>query len=297
MNRSTLFTNLFRVAQPLSLVAGLLAYALGGGIANYLGQTIDWPVFFIGQGAVTFLQLSSYFLREYFNLAGQDPFRRPAENKPQEIPRVTFLQIAVTTLTAGAVMTVLLISKGVMNLATFVICGTSFVIGIAYAVPPLRLADKGYGELSQAILLTNLFPALGLLLQTGEFHRLLGLLTFPLTLLSLAVSLAQSLRGYPEDVRNNRQTMMVRLGWQRGINFHNILIAAAYLVLVAAFFLGLPWRLAFPVFLTLPVALFEVWQINQIADGGKPRWTLLSVAALATLALAIYLMNLALWTG
>ncbi len=295
---------ILRAAHPLSLVAGVLLYALGGGIASYLGNTINWTVYWLGQGFVTTLQLSSFFLRAYFDLIGQPPFRREPENvadgaeeKPKSPPRVAYLQLAVTALTVGAVLTVLLVSIQVMPPSAWLILIISLVVALSYATPPLRLVYSGYGELVLAILHANLFPALAFLLQAGSFHRLLAMLTFPLTFLFLAVKLAGSLRSYMDDIRKEHSTMIVRLGWERGMNLHNILIVMAYVLLALSVIAGLPWRLAFPAFLSLPIALFQVWQINGIMNGGKPRWSLLSITSIATLAFAIYFLNLALWTG
>ena len=299
MNRSAFILILLRAARPIWLVGGILTYALGGGIANYLGRALDWPAYWIGQGAVLFLMLSSYYLREYFDRAGQPAFSSPppANGQAGEPPRVAFLQVAVTALTAGAVLTVLLVSIKALNLGALIILAAAFVLAMAYAVPPLSLAHSGYGELAVAILQANLFPALAFLLQTGELHRLLGLLTFPLTFLYLAAGLAGSLQHYLDDLRKNRQTMMTRLGWQRGMSIHNVLVAAAYLLLAVSVFAGLSWRLAVPGFLSMPVAMLQVWQINSIAAGGKPRWRLLNIIILAMLASALYFLNLALWTG
>jgi 1,4-dihydroxy-2-naphthoate octaprenyltransferase len=271
-------------------------------------------VYWLGQGAVTALQLSSYFLHEYFNLVSQPPpLRRrspvkPAVPSPDEgLPpepepldprasRVAFIQVAATTLTVGAVLTVLLLANGALTPPALLFLAISLLMSLAYAVPPLRLIYSGYGELLQAILLANFFPALAFMLQTGELHRLLALLTFPLTFLYLSAGLARSLRTYAEDMRRERLSMLVRLGWQRGMNLHNLLILAAYLLLGVSVLLGLPWRLAFPAFLSLPVGLFQIWQIWLIANGAKPRWGLLSLTAMSTVAFAAYFMNLALWT-
>jgi 1,4-dihydroxy-2-naphthoate octaprenyltransferase len=168
---------------------------------------------------------------------------------------------------------------------------------LAYATPPLRLAYSGYGELIQAIGVANLFPALGYLLQVGDLHNLLALMTFPLTFLVLASLLARSLQRYMEDLRRERQTMLVRVGWERGMTLHNALIAMAYLALVIAVFAGLPRNLALPAFLSLPVAVYQIWQMNNIAQGVKPRWRLLAWTALASAGLAAYFMAFALWTG
>jgi 1,4-dihydroxy-2-naphthoate octaprenyltransferase len=314
MNRNILFYAILRAARPWSLLAGVLLYALGSGIANYLGSSIDWSVYWLGQGAITALQLSSYFLHEYFDLVGQPAQPRqpprpvtgplgseetPGEPTPPPDPRLmrsAFLQVAATTLTVGAVLTVLLLAGGALNPPALLFMSISFVMALAYAVPPLRLSNSGYGELLQAILVANFIPALAFLLQTGELHRLLALMTFPLTFLYLSSAIARSLRSYGEDMRRERLSMLVRLGWQRGMSLHNVLILVAYLLLGVSLSLGLPWALVWPAFLSLPVGLFQIWQIVSIANGAKPRWTLLSLTAMATIAFAVYFMNLALWT-
>jgi 1,4-dihydroxy-2-naphthoate octaprenyltransferase len=316
MNRSTLFYAILRATRPWALLAGVLLYALGSGMANYLGTPIDWSVYWLGQGAVTALQLSSYFLHEYFDLVSRPPeLRRPPvkpvtpslledEGAGEEEPtppdprvlRTAFIQVAATTLTVGAVLTVLLLATGALNPPAAIFLSISFVMALAYAVPPLRLIYSGYGELLQAILLANFFPALSFLFQTSELHRLLALMTFPLTFLFLSAALARSLRSYAEDMRRERLSMLVRLGWQRGMNLHNILILVSYLLLGISMIFGLPWRLALPAFFSLPVGLFQIWQIASIANGAKPRWSLLSLTAMSTIAFAVYFMNLALWT-
>lgn len=290
---------LIESARLFSLLAGALVYALGAGIAAYLGETIDWSTYFLGQGAVTMLQLSSYWLNAYFERTNQDPFqtkapRRSVDGKP-EPPRVIFLQVAAAALTAGAVLTVLLAFQGELNPAAFLILGIAFILGLVYAVPPVRLAVSGYGELVTSVLVANLFPALAYLLQAGDLHPLLAQLTFPLTFLFLAATLALALPAYYQEFKLEKKTMMQRLGWQRGMSLHNFLIAAAYLLLSASVIGGLEWRLAFPAFLSLPVAIFQIWQINHIANGGKPRWRMLTITAMATVGLAAYFMNLALW--
>ncbi len=302
--RAAFFNALLKAARPWSLLAGLLLYAVGGGIASYLGEPIDWPVYWMGQAALLLLLLSGSFLSEYFERAGQPPFetgprRPPPENDDGPLPpppRGIFIQVAATTLTAGAVLTVLLLSEGSLGFGGILFIGIALLLVILYAVPPFRLVDRGYGELIMTVLLANLFPALAFLLQTGLLHRLLAMLTFPLTFLYLASALARSFPDYAQDLKNDRRTMLIRLGWQRGVSLHNVLIASAYLLLAASVLFGLPWRLAYPAFLALPVGLFQVWQINGIAGGAPPRWRMLVITSLATVGLTIYFMILALWT-
>lgn len=303
MNRSitTLIQAISQISRPLSLLAGVLLYALGGGITMYLGEPIDWTIYWTGQGAVTLLQLSAYFLGAYFDRSGQPPFEPPEiraeeDGKPARIPRQIFLQIGATTLTIFTVLTFLLIVQKALNPPALLILALAIVMAVIYAVPPFRLVYSGYGELVLAVLMTNVFPAIAFLLQTGMFHRLLAMMTFPLTLLYLAATLARSLQRYAEDIRLDHHTMLTRLGWQRGMNIHNVLIAAAYVLLAGAVINGLPSRLAIPAFLSMPVGLFQIWQMISIANGAKPRWRMLALTSSATVGLMAYFMNLALWT-
>jgi 1,4-dihydroxy-2-naphthoate octaprenyltransferase len=303
-SKPTLSSILIHYARPWSLLAGIILYAMGGGIVHYLGFAINWPVYFLGQAVVTLLQISSYYLKAYYDLLDQPLKRRRPEVNPEEdedvpveVPRPVVLQIAITTLSVGAVVTVLLLAHGVFNLATLIIMGVAFFVSFFYSVPPLRLVYTGYGELIQAFLITNLVPTLAFLFQTGDFHRLLVMLTFPLTMLYLAMTLALSLPSYIEQMRQNRDTLMMRLGWQRGMFMHNLLIFIAYLLLGMAALFGLPWFLTWPGLLTFPLGMFQVWQMTRIANGYPPRWRLLMLTAISLLGLTAYLIALALWTS
>lgn len=287
-------SQLLRIAHPWMLLAGVLFYALGGGIAHYLGISLNWGVYSVGQVCILLLQLSGYFLEEYFSLP---PFAASIKGQPALLTRPNILAVAATFLTIGAALTVLLLAQRVLNPAAFLILGLAFLLAMVYALPPVRLGSLGYGELAVSILLANLAPALAFLLQAGELHRLLALITFPLTLLFLAFFLAVSLQSYAADMKVDRKTMLTRLGWQRGMSIHNLLILAGFLVMGFASVMGLPWGLTWPGLLGLPVGIFQIWQMSSISNGAKPRWRLLAITAAATLALTAYFLNLALWTG
>uniref|UniRef100_A0A7C4PHI6 Prenyltransferase n=1 Tax=Anaerolinea thermolimosa TaxID=229919 RepID=A0A7C4PHI6_9CHLR len=287
---------LLRIVHPWALLACILTYSLGVGIAKYLGIAIRWEVYLAGQAAMLTLLLSSFFLREFFDRSPlTDPARKPGD--PPRLTRLNLLQISATTLTIGAVLTVLLLAGRALTPSGFFVLGLSFFLTLADAVPPLRLARSGYGELVMAFFLANLTPVLAFLLQAGELHRLLALITFPLTFLTLASLLALRLPAYAADLREERRNMLTRLGWQRGMNLHNLLILGGYFLLGSAALAGLPWPLTWPGLLGLPIGLFQIFLITSIGNGARPRWKLLTVVAASTLALTIYFLNLALWSG
>jgi 1,4-dihydroxy-2-naphthoate octaprenyltransferase len=306
MNKSpSTFSILVRYARPAMLVAGVLFYLLGAGMARYLGHPILWARFWVGLAAVILLQLTSYFLKAYYDMVdATSPLRRMQKDEEDEdqkaaskLPQQGVLMVGTTSMTAGAVLAVLMFTMGAVNLTLFLFLGIAFLLSFFYAVPPLRLVYSGYGELVESIVMANLFPALAFILQTGELHRYLAMLTFPLLAFFLAVRLVLSLEKYAQYLKYGYKTMMVVLGWQRGMRIHNLLIPAGYLLIAMAFTLGLPWSLTWPALLTVPIGLFEIIQINQISNGAPPNWRLLNLTAVALIGMAVYLMSLALWTG
>src|SRR5271169_5491208 len=175
------FSQFLHYSRPWYLLEGILFYALGVGIVHYLGHPIDWTTYFLGQACVTMLQLSSYYLTVYYDrlfptepeLTKRKSLKANDDESAKELPRPVFQLTSLTTLTVGAVLTVLLLSNGAINIQGLIILGIAFLLAFFYAVPPLRLVYSGYGELSHAIFIANLVPAFAFLLQTGELHRFL----------------------------------------------------------------------------------------------------------------------------
>ncbi len=300
MNTSV-WREMLRLARPWLLAGTLLFYAIGAGIAHFLGTRIDLAVYILGQACVLLLVLSSAYLSEYVAMLEYPVLKRGQNgaNRAEEFLRLrnALVQAAAVALTVGAVLTVMLFARGAVNLPAILFLGTAFLLPFFYAVPPMRLARSGYGELVTALFLTGITPALAYALQTGETHRLLILLTFPLTAICIAMLLANDLETYYTDIKDGRKTLMVAVGWQRGMSLHNILVLFSYLLVGLAAVLKLPWPLAWPMLATMPVGLFQIWQMWQINNGVKPRWRLLRMTAYASFGIMAYLVAFALWTG
>ncbi|MEW6179211.1 MAG: prenyltransferase [Chloroflexota bacterium] len=290
-----------RTSQPLALLAGALLYASGVGVLVYRGEMINWPVYWFGQAVVTFLQLSSVYLKSYYDLVAERPRRSSTDNGRLDdwkiVSRNVYLMAAATTMTLGALTTFILYSQGVLQPASLFLLGIAWLFAFFFGVPPLRLVYSGYGELVSAIFLTTLVPGFGFLLQQGELIPIMGLFHFPLLALFLALALATSLENYYSEIKAGRQNMMIRLGWQRGMNLHNFLIVLAFLLIGISPFAGLSWSLTWPRLLVLPVGLFQIWQMWQINNGAKPNWNLLRLTAAASFGILLYLQVFSLWTG
>ena len=288
------FRTFVKLARPLQLLLAALTYSLGAGIARYLGHPIHAAAFGLGLLAALALQASACWLVEYFRLP-LTPLARDETPRHREALRTGLFQSAAALLTvSGAVVVTLLLTR-LLPLPAGILLGLMVVFFVAYAVPPMRLSEAGYGELALAVALGTLFPALAFLLQFGEFHRLLTFVTFPLTLLALAYLLVNDFPTFAADQKFERRTLLTRLTWQRAIPIHHLLIIVAFLFFSAAPFLGFPWGLVWPVFLALPFAIVQIVWLQRIAAGGRTLWKFLVPLAAAVFGLTVYLLALTFW--
>jgi 1,4-dihydroxy-2-naphthoate octaprenyltransferase len=282
------------ILRPAHTFLLALAYLLGASLARYLGADFDLLAFLLG-----FLWLA--FLLTAANLLDA-AYRNPAEPYlPDQTPRQRdeyrrrLVLFALALLTLVSALTVPLLALQLAGPLALAFLALAALTSLAYAVPPVRLANRGLGEFALTVLVAVVAPSLAFSLQTGELHRLLPAYIFPLGFLALACFLSLDFPTFAADQKYARQTLLIRLGWQAAIPAHNGFLAAAYLLIAAMPFLGLPFDLAWPGLLTIPLAAFQVYQFRRIADGSKPIWPLLTATAVALFGLTTYLLTLTLW--
>lgn len=286
---------LLSLTRPLQLIFTAMMYTLGAGIARYLGASIRWPAFWIGLLAVLVLQVSACWLVVIFRL----PFApRTADETPRQREnfRVLLLQASFAALTLFCVATLTLFLTRSINLAPGIFLTLDFLLLVAYAIPPLRLSETGYGELALAVSIAVFVPAVSFLFQMGEFHRMLQLTCFPLSFLALAYLLVADFPTFATDQKMERHTLLTRLGWQRAVPLHHVLVLAAFLIFASSPFFGIPTRLVWPVFLDLPFAAVQIIWLQRIARGGRTLWNFLVPLSAAVFGLATYLLTFSFWT-
>jgi 1,4-dihydroxy-2-naphthoate octaprenyltransferase len=289
-----MFKSILHVSRPILLLMTALTYSLGAGISHYLGKPIRLATFGLGGLAVLAMMWSASLFIEYFRLPlfplvqGESPQKR-------EQYRVTLLQVSYAALTLSFIAILTLLLNNSLNLSAGIIIVIAFFFLMAYAVPPLRLSESGYGELVLAITMGTLVPAMAFLIQYGKLHRLLSLTTFPVTLLALASLLIGNFPTFATDLKLERHTLLTRLTWQRAIPIHHFLVFGAFILFASAPFLGYPWNLVWPVFLAFPFAAIQMIWLQRIAIGGRTLWNFLTALAAATFCLTAYLLALTYW--
>jgi 4-hydroxybenzoate polyprenyltransferase len=96
-------------------------------------------------------------------------------------------------------------------------------------------------------------------------------------------------------MKRGYRTLLLSVGWKQGMGIHNFFVFASFLLLTIAIILGLPWPIAWPALLVLPIGFYQIWQMYRIADGEKPHWRVLSITASSTFGLMTYLLAFGFW--
>ena len=293
-----------RLSRLIYILIAALLYLLGIGIAHYLSGIINWNSFFLGFIWLVLILLGFQYLNEYFDLdiVPENPawWRTPFSGSsgalgPGKLPRPVALWAGLTCLTIVASITVLLYQFDKPDLMATIMLGLIMLGELILAIPPLHLVTSGYGELIMTLFRVGVIPVMAFLLQGHESHRLLIMVTIPLALLHLGMLLALEFPSYASDIQLDKKPILVRIGWQRGMLLHNLLILCSFIVFGLAFVLGLPLSLGWPVFFVLPVAVFQILMMVRIGEGAKPNWNLLGLTALSTFGMTSYILTYTFW--
>jgi len=279
--------------RPLHLLLAALTYSLGASVANYLGKPLRTDAFWLGFAGILLLQLSMSLLSEVFYL-DVEPLNEDETRKGRQALRNNALYVSIASLAAVVFIAYLLSTNNRLSLSSFFFLLLSLIIALAYSIPPFRFVNRGFGEFLLAAQLAYVFPSIAYILQTGETHRFLTL-TIPLTFLAFAYFIIMSFPSFALDQKYNRVTFLTRLGWERVVPLHHLFVLLAYLLFAASPAFDLSLSLIWPVFLTLPFAFFQIFQLRNISLGAPTNWTLLTATALAVFGLTTYFLTLTFW--
>ena len=291
---------ILRCIRPTHLITTIVMYLLGTGLVRYLGERLDPLTFIMGLTWSILLQLGMFNLGDYFQTPFDPGLFDNSEKRQDDVgdnsDKSDLLAYSSVSFLAGAaVLGIILGIRGNLNLAVILVMATYFFLHILVVGPGISLDLSGIGEFISSIILVIIPPVLAYLLQTGEFHRFITLSVFPLFPLNLALILVMRLKRYTDDLANQRETLLVRLGWVRGVFIHNLLVFSGFLLFGLSLLFSMPFKLIGPVFLAIPAGIAIIWYLSSLEDGAPVRWPLITLLSLVVFFLPVYLMTYSVW--
>lgn len=248
-----------QAARPATLLVGVAPVLLGTAFAYNVGQMNPLTAFFALLVAV-FIQIGTNFANDYFDFKkGADTDERlgPARVtqkgwiQPEQVKRACILMFALAFLCGLVLVTQ---SHWILLLVGI----ASILSGIAYTGGPFPLAYNGLGDLFVLIFFGPVAVVGTYYVQTLSIDvaPLIGSLT--IGLLATAVLVVNNLRDRFTDVKANKKTLVVRLGYQFGRAEHVFCLLAPFLIALVGVGRGTFPRLAIVVMVLLPFAMREV---------------------------------------
>ncbi len=290
--------NFKELTKPISIfrvLSVIMTYALGAGLVQYVESIRSWSTFI--QGGVFILLI--VLALDYLGALGKSFNRRtwPESATFREIKQVRLALglISATFMTVATTLFINWIVSGFVWQGLIVLLIAVILIGGLYYFSQISERLRPYSILFEALLVVVIPPALGYFIQSASLHQLLTLVILGLVPIYMAYSLLTHLIHYGQEEKYKVKTVATTLGWEKTMVLHNALILMGYVLMALTALLGFPWFLLWPIFLTFPIALLEIWLMERVRRGRKPLWRIMQFATASVFFIPVYLLGFAFW--
>lgn len=263
---------MFRLARPVILQGGVLAYGLGVAMGYAQQGSVDWKSAVIGLAITESANLVAHYADEYADVDTDSLTRRTHFSggsgvlPSRTIPAVWALYAAwlLTITTIG--LTAWSILSGVLSWHIAWIVGLGLFGGWFYSMPPIAFERRGLGEIDNAMLGAFLMPLMGFTAQTGAptltaFVNLLPIFSVVMVGL-IGVHWADRLA----DAAVGKRSLVVIVGERIRYVHHACAVLAYVLALVLAQF-TMPSQVSIAILATLPVG---IWAVATFGKDSSP---------------------------
>jgi 1,4-dihydroxy-2-naphthoate octaprenyltransferase len=263
----------FVLSRPPFHTVGILPFVLGTLLAYKINSVFSMEIFLLGVSGVILIMLSTYHSGEYFDYQGDVISNRLHDNQfaggtrilpnGKISPLVPFWTSIVALILAGAIGIILqfILKTGPYTLLLGFLGAFS---GFFYSTKPIRLVQRGIGEIFIGFCYGWLPVASAYYIQTGAIHPVIHWVAIPIGLTIFNVILLNEFPDYEADMATDKKNLLYRVGKKNG-NFiyiaFSLLSSAA--VLVSPFF-GIAFEI---VYFYLPVLIISLFIVAMMLRG------------------------------
>ena len=277
-------------SRPPQLALVLGVYLLGAAVAVANGTPLSVSTGALGAAPLVAVAASIHYANEYADhetdaLTDRTPFSGGSGALVEtDVPRAFVLGLATVTLGAGLLAAGLLALADVLGTRALAVLVGATAVGWQYSLGPLRLAWRGWGELTNAVLGGLALPVYGAAVLDGPLVTV-ALAAVPFFLVVLLNLFATQWPDREADAVVSKRTLAVRWSARRLRTAYAGIAALAGASLLALH----PAVVPTPVLLaTLPVAPLVAWGAYGYTRRQVPWPTVTAMVALAVLQFAAW---------
>ncbi len=256
--------NLYYAMRVPFIAATIPSIVLGGLLALYHRGVFDPVLFILTLIGTVAAHLGLNLMNDYYdykmgvdqvNKEGVFPFTGGSRVlqmgllSPLEVFFTSIFMISLSV--AIAVYLALVVTPLVLAVATL-----GFAIIFAYHVPPLRLVDRGLGELLVGLGFGPVYTLGTYLVMTGELSMIPVLASLPLALLVADILVVNEFPDYKGDLEAGKHNLVVRLGRRRARWLSHVLHFTAYLLIPVLYLMGIYPPESLIALLGLPLSIY-----------------------------------------
>lgn len=255
------------LSRPPFHTVGILPFILGTVLAYKFTSSFSIAVFLLGALAVILIMLSTYHAGEYFDYREDEISHRFYKSNfsggsgvIQEgiLPRsVPFWTSIISFILAGFIGLILqfYFQTGTYTLALG--CLGAFP-GFFYSARPIRLVQRGLGEIFIGFCYGWLPVASAYYIQTGTIHPLVHWLALPIGFSIFNVILLNEFPDYEADKATDKKNLLYRLGKQKGMVLYVIFSLLTSLTMLLSPLWGVPFKVVYFYLPFLIISLFII---------------------------------------
>jgi 1,4-dihydroxy-2-naphthoate octaprenyltransferase len=284
-----------KAVKPFPLISLTVMYIMGGGLVQYVKQMRDWTGFIQGGIFLVLIAISLDLLTLLQSLRNRKNWPEGMELRIVKETRFMTAVTAATFLTGSTTIFIHWMISGIVWQGLGFLLAEMIGFGVLYYLSRTGTSLRLFQILFEAGIFVVIPPAFAYFLQSQDLHRLLTMAVIALLPAFLAYRMLIYLKRLGFDQQNENLTIVTYMGWQRAMTLHNALILLTYLLMALIALLGFPLFLLWPVFLTLPIGILEIWLMERVRGGKKPLWRVMQFATASVFLIPIYLLGFAFW--
>lgn len=263
----------FVLSRPPFHAVGVLPFILGTVLAYKLNAVFSPEIFLLGVSGVILIMLSTYHSGEYFDYPGDVISNRLHENQfaggtrilpnAKISPRVPFWTSIVAIILAGLAGIILqfVLKTGPY---TLLLGFLGAFPGFFYSTRPVRLVQRGVGEIFIGFCYGWLPVASAYYIQTGTIHPAIHWMAIPIGLTIFNVILLNEFPDYEADKATGKKNLLYRIGKKNGNFIYVAFSLLASAAMLASPFFGIAFKI---VYFYLPVLIISLFIIFMMLRG------------------------------
>ncbi len=261
------------LSRPAFHTVGILPFILGTVLAYRTDSVFSMGVFVLGVSAVILIMLSTYHLGEYFDYREDEISQRlyrsrfaggsgviPAGN----IPRSAALQTGIASFILAGIIGMILQFVLKTGPYTLLLGCAGALPGFFYSTRPVRLVQRGIGEIFIGFCYGWLPIASAYYIQTASIHPAIHWLSIPVALTIFNVILLNEYPDYESDKATDKKNLLYRIGKKNGEFLYIAASLLASMAMLASPLWGIPFKV---IYFYVPVLIISLYVILKMLRG------------------------------